>query len=249
MNNLVSIITPSYNSSYYIESCIQSVINQTYTNWEMLIVDDCSTDDSYIKMQSMAFKDSRIKFFQNTQNIGAAKTRNVALKKANGKYIAFLDADDIWSKDKLHKQIKFMLMNSIAFSYTSYEMIADNSPCVPKVIKAPKKMHYDSYLKNTIIGCLTVVLDREEIGDFEMPNIRSSHDMALWLSIMKRGYDAFGLDINLAQYRIVPDSNTSSKLKAAKDVWRVYRNIEGLDFFYSLWCFLNYTINAFKKRI
>ncbi len=249
MDSLVSIITPSYNSSNYIESCVQSVIDQTYTNWEMLIVDDCSSDDSFYKIQLIASKDTRIKIFQNSQNIGAANTRNIALKKARGKFIAFLDSDDMWNKDKLDKQINFMLLNNIAFSYTAYEMITDTSLNVFKVIKAPKKMHYHSYLKNTIIGCLTVVLDREKIGDFEMPNIRSSHDMALWLSIMKRGYDAFGLDINLAQYRILPNSNSSRKLKAAKDVWLVYRNIEGLSFVYSLWCFINYVVNALIKRM
>ena len=115
MNNLVSIITPSYNCSNYIDSCINSVINQTYTNWEMLIFDDCSTDDSYSKIQSFADADSRIKCFQNNQNIGAALTRNLAIKKANGKYIAFLDADDSWAEEKLSVQIKFMLSNKIAF--------------------------------------------------------------------------------------------------------------------------------------
>ena len=247
MNNLVSIITPSYNCSNYIDSCINSVINQTYTNWEMLIFDDCSTDDSYSKIQSFADADSRIKCFQNNQNIGAALTRNLAIKKANGKYIAFLDADDSWAEEKLSVQIKFMLSNKIAFSFTTYEM--DNGNGLSKLIKAPKKMYYTAYLKNTIIGCLTVVLDREKIGDIEMPNIRSSHDMALWLSIMRRGYDAFGLDINLAKYRVLLNSNSSSKIKAAKDVWRVYRNIEKLNFTYSLWCFMNYAVNAFKKRL
>ena len=114
---------------------------------------------------------------------------------------------------------------------------------------APKIVTYSSYLKNTIIGCLTVVIDREIAGDFEMPNISSSHDMALWLLIMKRGFDAYGLDENLARYRIVSASNTSSKWRVAKDVWKIYREVEKLSFLYSGWCFLNYAFNALVKRI
>jgi teichuronic acid biosynthesis glycosyltransferase TuaG len=117
------------------------------------------------------------------------------------------------------------------------------------IIHAPKIVTYSTYLKNTIIGCLTVVIDREKAGDFEMPNIRSSHDMALWLLIMKRGFDAYGLDESLARYRIVSASNTASKWHAAKDVWKVYREIEKLSFFYSSWCFLNYAFNALFKRM
>ena len=117
------------------------------------------------------------------------------------------------------------------------------------IIKAYKKMTYYSYLKNTIIGCLTVIIDREKTGDFQMPNIRSSHDMALWLLLMKRGFDAFGLEENLGSYRVVSTSNTSNKLKAAFDVWEVYRKVERLGIFYSIWCFINYVFNAIKKRI
>ena len=155
MNSLVSIITPLYNSSNYIESCVQSVIDQTYNNWEMLIVDDCSSDDSYYKLQLIASKDNRIKIFQNSQNIGAANTRNIALKKARGKFIAFLDSDDMWNKDKLDKQINFMLLNNIAFSYTAYEMITDTSLNVFKVIKAPKNalsLLFEEY-NNWMLDC------------------------------------------------------------------------------------------------
>ncbi len=249
MKDLVSIITPSYNASDFIEDCINSVVVQTYSNWEMLIVDDCSEDDSCIKIKNVACKDDRIRFFPLEENVGAAEARNVALRFAKGKYIAFLDADDLWKPEKIEEQVSFMLRNDIAFSYTTYESVTSADLIIKKIIQAPKKMTYHSYLKNTIIGCLTVMLDREKIGDFAMPNIRSSHDMALWLLIMKRGYDAYGLDINLAQYRILADSNTSNKWRAAKDVWRVYRSVEKLSFSYSSWCFLNYAFNALIKRI
>ena len=249
MNSLFSIITPSYNSAKFIKQCIKSVIAQTYTNWEMIIVDDCSQDNSKEKIAILSQNDARIKTIFLDENIGAAETRNVAIRKAKGKYIAFLDSDDLWELQKLEKQISFMSKNNIAFSYTTYQLISEDGSNDKNIINAPKKMTYSSYLKNTIIGCLTVVIDREKTGDFQMPNIRSSHDMALWLLIMKRGFSAYGLEDNLARYRIVPTSNTSSKIKAAKDVWKVYREAEKLSFLYSCWCFVNYVFNAIKKRI
>ena len=249
MNSLVSIITPSYNSAKFIKQCIESVIAQTYTNWEMLIVDDFSRDDSCLVIKELAKKERRIKCFLLDENIGAAKARNVAIRKAKGKYIAFLDSDDLWEPQKLEKQIYFMNQNDISFSFTNYQSISEDGSYVIDIIEVPMKMAYHDYLKNTIIGCLTVIIDREKTGNFEMKNIRSSHDMALWLLIMRRGFDAYGLDENLARYRIVSTSNTANKWRAAKDVWRVYRQFEKLSFFYSIWCFLNYAFNAIIKRI
>ena len=249
MNSLVSIITPSYNSAKFIKQCIESVIAQTYTNWEMLIVDDFSRDDSCLVIKELAKKERRIKCFLLDENIGAAKARNVAIRKAKGKYIAFLDSDDLWEPQKLEIQISFMEKEDIAFSFSTYQPISEDGLKLYSIIHVPKVVTYSSYLKNTIIGCLTVIIDREKTGDFEMPNIQSSHDMALWLLIMRRGFDAYGLDENLARYRIVSTSNTANKWRAAKDVWRVYRQFEKLSFFYSIWCFLNYAFNAIIKRI
>ena len=249
MNSLVSIITPSYNSAKFIKECIESVIAQTYTNWEMLIIDDCSRDDSYLLIKELAKQEWRIKYFLLDKNIGAAGARNVAIRKAKGKYIAFLDSDDLWEPQKLEKQISFMETEDIAFSFSTYQPMSDDESKLYSIIHAPKIVTYSSYLKKTIIGCLTVIIDREKTGGFEMPNIRSSHDMALWLLIMRRGFDAYGLDENLARYRIVSTSNTANKWRAAKDVWMVYRQFEKLSFFYSIWCFLNYAFNAIIKRI
>jgi len=249
MSDLISIITPYYNSSKFIDECVNSVLLQSYCNWELLLVDDCSNDNSKELLLNIEKKDGRIKVIFLDNNIGAANARNVAIQKAKGKYIAFLDSDDLWDSKKLDKQISFMVQNDIAFSFTSYESISENGLDIISVIKAPYKMTYNDYLKNTIIGCLTVVIDIEKVGDFEMPSIRSSHDMALWLLIMKRGFIAYGFNENLAKYRIVSSSNTSSKWDAAKDVWRVYRKLEKLSFFYSIWCFLNYAFNAVIKRI
>ena len=247
MNSLVSIITPSYNSAKFIKQCIESVIAQTYTNWEMLIVDDYSADNSLQILKK--YNDKRIQLIELDKNVGASESRNVAIRKAKGKYIAFLDSDDLWEPQKLEKQISFMETEDIAFSFSTYQPMSDDESKLYSIIHAPKIVTYSSYLKKTIIGCLTVVIDREKTGGFEMPNIRSSHDMALWLLIMRRGFDAYGLDENLARYRIVSTSNTANKWRAAKDVWMVYRQFEKLSFFYSIWCFLNYAFNAIIKRI
>ena len=225
------------------------MVSQTYANWEMIIIDDCSKDNSKEEIIVLSENNERIKSVLLDKNIGAAEARNIGIRKAKGKYIAFLDSDDLWEPQKLEKQISFMNENNIAFSYTSYKSISKNRKEEYSIIKAPEKMTYHSYLKNTIIGCLTVVINREKTGDFQMPNIRSSHDMALWLLIMRKGFLAYGLDENLARYRIVSTSNTSSKIKAATDVWKVYREIEKLSFLYSIWCFVNYVFNAMKKRI
>ena len=249
MNDLVSIITPSFNSSKYIKETVDSVLSQTYENWELIIVDDGSKDSSANIIQDLTNTDTRIKGFYFDKNIGAAEARNVAIQQAKGKYIAFLDSNDLWELEKLEKQISFMQTEDIAFSFSTYQPMSEDGSKLYSIIHAPKIVTYSAYLKNTIIGCLTVVIDREKAGDFEMPNIRSSHDMALWLLIMKRGFDAYGLDENLARYRIVSASNTSSKWRAAKDVWKIYREVEKLSFLYSSWCFLNYAFNALVKRI
>lgn len=249
MSDLVSIITPSYNSEQFILHAINSVINQSYINWEMIIVDDSSEDNSKDVISSVAESESRIRTFFLDSNVGPAEARNLALRNAKGKYIAFLDSDDFWHPQKLYKQILFMQRNDIAFSYTSYQLVSEDGLNKKKIIRALSKISYFDYLKNTIIGCLTVIIDVEKTGFFEMPNIRSSHDMALWLLIMKRGFAAYGLDEDLASYRLVHNSNSSSKIKAAKDVWSVYREEEKLSFFYSFWCFINYAFNAIKKRV
>lgn len=247
--DLVTIITPSYNSSPFISDTINSVINQTYQNWEMIIVDDASKDDSVNKILSLTKDDKRINLISLPNNVGAANARNIALRKAKGRFIAFLDSDDIWYNNKLEKQLKFMLKNDYGFTFSSYETLLEDGTNTGHIIQVPKNINYYQYLKNTIIGCLTVVIDKEKIGYFEMPDIKSSHDMALWLIILKKGNIAHGLNEVLAKYRLVSTSNTKSKWKASKDVWKVYRNLEKLNLFLSSWYFINYAMNAVIKRI
>jgi len=250
MDNLkVSIITPAYNSALYISETIESVLNQTYQNWEMIIIDDHSIDNTRDIIADYNRKDKRIIPIFLESNIGAAEARNSGLKVASGRFIAFLDSDDQWMKWKLEKQLNFMQINDISFSFTSYEVMNSDGVSTKKIIKAPNKIKYHRYLRDTIIGCLTVVIDKNKTGEFFMPNIKSSHDMALWLSLLKKGHHAIGLNECLSKYRIVTDSNTANKWKAAKDVWKVYRDIEHLSLLYSLFCFLGYSLNAIFKRI
>lgn len=249
MTELVSIITPMYNSSKFVEDTILSVISQTYQNWELLITDDCSTDNSIEIVNRYIKNDSRIKLFRTDFNMGVAYARNLSISKANGKFIAFLDSDDFWAPTKLEKQLIFMKSNKYAFTMTGYTVVNEASNPLKTIIRVPDYIDYNGYLKNTIIGCLTVIINKEVIGEFQMPIIKSSQDMALWLKLMKRGYKVYGLNESLAFYRLVSNSNTSVKWKAAKDVWRVYRQFENLSFICSLYNFLNYIYNAFKKRI
>ncbi|MCW8328235.1 glycosyltransferase [Photobacterium sp. SDRW27] len=247
--HLISIITPSYKSKRFIQETIDSVASQSYDNFEMLIVDDCSPDGSADFISSI-LPDARFKLIRLAENVGAAEARNVALKHAKGKFIAFLDADDLWMPDKLAKQIAFMKAKDIAFSYTSYDLIDQGGNDLNKTIRVPESISAHDYMKNTIIGCLTVIIDREKVKDFIMPNLKSSHDMALWIDIMQdNNVLAYGIDEILSRYRLVSTSNTANKFKAAKDVWKVYRDYLEINFFKSSWLFLNYAINATIKRI
>ena len=246
---LVSIIMPSYNASRFITESIKSVIVQTYQNWELLIADDCSKDSSVEVIKKIIDKDQRIKLFSLLKNVGAAAARNVAIEHANGQYIAFLDSDDVWEPEKLERQLAFMKENKYAFTYSECYVMEEDGKKTGSFIRIPSSLSYRQYLRNTIIGCLTVVIDRNIVGDFRMPLIKSSHDMALWLLIMKRGYKAYGIKEVLAGYRLVSTSNTAKKWKAAKDVWRVYRKIEHLSVLFSAFCFCGYVFNAVIKRM
>jgi len=249
MNNLVSIITPSYNSKKFIKDTIASVLAQSYKNWEMLIVDDCSLDGSPEYIHNLIKNEDKIKLIKLEKNVGAAMARNKALEIAAGRYIAFLDSDDIWKPEKLEKQLAFMQKNNYAFTFTAYKPFSEHGDSFFKVIDVPNQIDYSGYCKNTIIGCLTVIIDKEITGDFRMKDIRSSHDMALWLEIMKRGYLAYGLNSNLAGYRLVSTSNTSKKYQAALEVWQVYRDIEQLPLWKCSYYFMYYVYNALKKRL
>lgn len=246
---LVSVIMPTYNAAPYIWEAIESVMAQTYPKWELLITDDASTDNTLNIISTYQKKDPRISVSALQSNQGSANARNVALSKAKGRYIAFLDSDDIWKNDKLEKQLAFMKQHEHAFTFSAYELIDHTGKQLNKVVKVPVSIDYKHYLRNTIIGCLTVILDKKQIGEIHVPDIRTSQDMALWLSILKKGFKAFGYQEPLANYRLVSGSASGNKWKAAKDVWKVYRKIENLSLFYSLFNFWGYAFHAAKKRL
>lgn len=242
-NILVSIITPVYNSEKYIADTINSVLSQTYKNWEMLIVDDCSKDDTANVIAQ--FNDPRIKYFKLSQNSGAAVARNEALEMAQGKYIAFLDADDMWKSEKLEKQLEFMIKNRIGFSFTSYEILKEQGN---KVIKVPKELNYIQFMKNTIIGTLTVMINKDIVGDIRLVDVKKDHDSMTWAKLLREGNIAYGLNESLAYYRKVEGSISNDKFKAVKNHWNNCRKIENLSVAKCLYYFLFYGINAVKKH-
>ena len=245
--NLVSIITPMYNAEKYIVGTIESVLKQSYENWEMIIVDDCSTDGCSEIAKSYSENDNRIKYIRTEKNSGVSNARNVALKMANGAFIAFLDSDDIWDCEKLEKQIRFMQENDYVITFTAYELMDENSNRMHKEIRVPKSVDYNTLLKGNVLGCLTVIINREKLGfDIRMSGERHE-DYVLWLSILKRGIIAYGIDEVLAMYRKSSSSLSGNKFKAAKWTWNIYRNIEKIPFPKAVYYFINYAINGIKK--
>lgn len=248
---LISIITPVYNCEKLIKETIDCVISQTYENWEMILVDDCSTDKSANIIKEYEKKDNRIKYIKLKENSGAAIARNTALENSSGRFIAYLDSDDLWKKEKLEKQVNFMLENNYAFTCTDYEKIDENGKSLNKIIKIPKKVNYNLFLRNTIIQTVGVMVDTKLTGKevLVMPNIRRRQDAATWCQILKTGHDCYEVPENLSYYRVVSNSLSSNKFKAVKGTWSLYRDIEKLSLFKSCYCFIGYAFNAVKKRI
>lgn len=227
---LVSIITPSWNCAKFLEETIKSIQTQTYTNWELLFQDDCSTDDTKERVLFFALEDARIKYECNQHNSGAAITRNNALKRANGKWIAFLDSDDLWLPDKLEKQIKFMLDNSCHFSYTNYCEINEQSKETGNLITGPKHVTKVGMYAFCWPGCLTVMYDREKVGLIQIANIKKNNDYAMWLRVCKKA-DCYLLDECLAKYRRgrVGSISTHGYSTLIKWHYKLFREAEGIN--------------------
>lgn len=213
MRNLVSIITPVYNSEKFIDKTATSVFNQTYNNWEWILIDDYSTDNSWDILKKLSERDSRVKIYKNKKNLKSGKTRNLAIKKAKGIYIAFLDSDDLWHKDKLTIQITFMQENNYFFSHTSYGYIDEEGNKIKSTFHVRREVSYKQLLKRTEISCLTAIYNADQIGKFYMSEHARKQDYALWLAILKSGVPSFGIDKELAFYRQVKNSATSNKYK------------------------------------
>ena len=246
---LVSVIMPCYNMASYVSDSIKSVIAQTYPHWELLIVDDASTDTTVNIIESFSQTDSRIKFAIKKQNSGIADTRNQCIQMAQGPVLAFLDADDIWHPEKLEKQLKFMLEKNVGFSYSTYDWIDEDGNTLNRFINTIGNLDYETYLRNTIIGCSTVMVNKTITGEVVVPKFRTSEDTATWLDILRKGFLAYAIDEPLVSYRIRRKSASSNKIKAASDLWKVYRRHEKLPFFKAIYYFSCYAFNAIKKRL
>ncbi|MCO4322416.1 glycosyltransferase family 2 protein [Aliidiomarina quisquiliarum] len=243
---LVTIITPSYNSSIFILKTLKSVTSQSFDNWEMIIVDDCSSDNSVEVIQSFADQDPRIKLIQLAENSGAAVARNTAIEAAKGRYIAFLDSDDAWSPDKLAKQLAFMQANDYPFTFAAYDKV-DEAGKVFGHVGVPDKVTYSDLLKSCSIGCLTAMYDTEFFGKVYMPLIRKRQDLGLWLKLLKKTKYAYGLNETLGFYKVRKDSISANKKSAALFTWRLYRDIEKLSLPKASYYFSHYAVRGLLR--
>lgn len=251
MDHKVSVITPSYNSEKYISETIRSVQSQTYKNWEMIIVDDCSSDRTCEIVSAISEKDPRIRLLRQEKNAGAGAARTRSMRASSGRFIAYLDADDIWKPEKLEKQIRFMLKKNCGFSCTSYEVIDDEGNRLGKEVHMMPKADYVGFLTNNLLQTVGIMVDTSKVNKdlLVMPDIRRRQDAATWLQILKAGHACYGLDEILAEYRRAKNSLSSNKLKAVKGVWSLYRDIEHLSLPFSCYCFARYALLAVWKRI
>ena len=228
MNELVSIIMPSYNTADFIEETISSVLVQTYENWELIIVDDCSTDNTD-EIIAPYLADVRIKYIKNEKNSGAAVSRNRALREAKGKWIAFLDSDDLWHKEKLARQIEFMERNDYHFSYTNYSEIDEESGPLGRHVTGPKKITKTGMYNYCWPGCLTVMYDAEAVGLVQIADIKKNNDYAMWLKVCKKA-KCYLLDEDLASYRKRRGSISNHSYKALiKWHYKLFREAEGMN--------------------
>ena len=246
---LVSIITPLYNAAPFIVKTIQSVLDQTYQNWELLIVDDASTDNGVAIVLDYVENEPRIKFYPNEINKGAAHCRNQATKEASGDYIAFLDADDLWHREKLEKQLTFMQENTCDVSFTSYLQINEVGDLLNIKVEALNELTYKKQHKNNYIGNLTGMYNAKKLGKIIAPNIRKRQDWAVWLeAIKKSGKPALGLQESLAFYRVHLDSMSANKWKLIKYNFAFYRTYLGYSWLKSICCLMQFFWEYFFVR-
>lgn len=224
---LVSIITPVFNSGIFLAETINSIISQSYTNWEMLITDDNSSDKSVDIINSYVKKDSRIKLYQLKNNSGAGVARNNSILNAKGRFIAFCDSDDSWHPEKLKMQVAYLIKNNLIFTYSGYEIV-DEQDVNKGIVIPPLEINYKKMLKNNYIGCLTAIYDSKKIGKQFMPEIRKRQDWLLWLNILKKYGATKGQPEILAKYRNRDKSISSNKIELLKYNWLVYN--KGLGF-------------------
>lgn len=246
---LVSVIMPLYNSARHVKESIESVQAQTFGSWEICVTDDCSTDDSADIVAEIAEKDPRIKLFKQSTNQGAASARNISLENSKGRYVAFLDADDLWAPEKLERQIMFMEQGGYGFSCASYEVIGEDGKPLGKSVTMPNKLDLDGFLLNNYLQTVGIMADLYRIDKdlLRMPDI-SREDAGAWIQVLEAGYSCYGLSEILCYYRRTEGSLSSNKFKSAKGAWQLYREVAGLTFLKACCCFARYACLAIWKR-
>ncbi|MEZ8859698.1 glycosyltransferase family 2 protein [Vibrio sp. 10N.247.311.51] len=249
MEDKVSIIVPTHNVSAFIQETIDSVKAQSYTNWELIVVDDCSSDNTFDILERIAATDSRIIILSNEFNSGAGEARNKGICVSKGRYIAFLDSDDLWMPDKLSKQICFMSKNNAAISHTSYSFVDESSVIRKGYVKVSKAVDLFDNLKRTEIGTSTAIIDTSIIGrNFRFSPMRARQDIKLWVELLGKGYLSHGLDEPLVKYRVRAGSVSSNKFKMLYVTFNVYVSVYQLSLPKRLYCYCCYVLNAIKKR-
>lgn len=245
-DRLVSIITPAYKAASFVSTTIESVRAQSYPHWEMLIADDCSPDDTRAVIADWARRDPRIRLIALPVNSGPAGARNAALSEARGRWIAFLDSDDLWLPEKLERSIAFAQRHGAALTYTGYRRINVDGERTGHFIQVPAQLTYRQLLGNTAIATSTVLIDRHQTGDIRMAKVYYD-DLVCWLGILKQGLTARGLDEDLMRYRVLPKSVSRNKLRSAREVWKIYRSTVKLGRMAASWYFVNYAGHALLK--
>ncbi len=227
---MVSVITPTFNSEQFIAKTITSIVEQTYQHWELIIVDDASTDKTRTIIEAFAKKDNRITLITHAQNQGAGIARNTAVKNAKGDYIAFLDADDLWRPNKLEIQLQFMKENNVNVCFSSYELINENGESLNKIIEALPSLSYKKQLKCNYIGNLTGMYNAKALGKLPISKLRKRQDWVMWLDILKKAGMAKGIKESLAYYRVRKESMSASKMELITYNYLVYRKALGFGF-------------------
>lgn len=246
-NPTVSVVMPSYNAARFILPSVASVVAQTFEDWELLIVDDASHDDTVELVRAHYQYDSRVRLIVLAKNQGAAVARNTAIEAARGRYIAFLDCDDQWLPEKLEVQLQFMEQTGSPFTFTAYEKVRENGELVA-VVGVPLRTTYHAMLKTSVVGCSTAVYDTQYFGKVLMPLIRMRQDFGLWLALLKQTPYGLGIPQVLVRYNVRADSISSNKRKAALYTWRVYRQVERLPLPVAFWFFANYAFRGFVRH-
>lgn len=246
LNEKVSVIMPIFNPDRTIVESIKSVLEQSIPNIELYLIDDGSTIDYFHYIKEFLKLDN-VYFFRLSENAGPAVARNKGIEKSTGRYVAFIDCDDIWKQEKLVIQLSSFKKKGTALSFSDYNVIKAKG--TTKRIQVPISMNYHELLKNTIIGCSTVVVDRKKTGPFFMPTIQGSEDTATWLNLLRKGYEAEGIQQVLVHYMVKEHSFSQNKLKMLVRTWRMYRETQQLSIIQTSYYFSHYVVNAIKKRI